>query len=318
MANPQPAILFCFNRPEETAQVCEALATAEPRRIYVCADGPRNPDDEAGCKETLRVAREVLCERDVEFLVRDSNLGCRASVLDGLDWFFQHEEMGIILEDDCLPSPDFFGFADELLLRFKDDPNVAMISGDNFGWPRTSEYSYSFSRYTFIWGWATWQHQWNCRTRMMQGWHERRATDWLARDIGLDGATARYWTDVFDRTANGEVRAWSYEWLYSCWVRESVSIVPSVNLVTNIGFGDAATNTQTRSRRLAGLPRAPLTTPLRHPPTTARDISLDRWAERHVYRTRASLANVALREGVRLKHLLATHLPSSQRERNRK
>jgi hypothetical protein len=316
MMTPQPVILFCFNRPAEVAQVCEALAEAEPRRIYICADGPRGPEDVPGCVATLGVIRDTLRGRDVKFLVRESNLGCRASVLDGLDWFFAQEEMGIVLEDDCVPSLKFFEFADELLPRYKDDAQVAMISGDNFGWPHNSEYSYDFSRYTFIWGWATWKDKWDCRVSAMQGWQERRAANWLTLDLEMNSPTARYWTDIFDKTSQGQVNAWSYEWLYSCWVQDLLTVVPAVNLVTNIGFGLSATNTRTRSHLLAGLPTAPLDATLRHPPTTVRDPSIDRWAESHVYRTQRTLNSIALREGVRLKHFLLSQSSKSLRQRS--
>jgi GR25 family glycosyltransferase involved in LPS biosynthesis len=92
----------------------------------------------------------------------DINLGCKLSVSSAINWFFENEEMGIILEDDCLPSLNFFHFCDSLLLKFKDDSNIFAITGCNFQQIKENKNSYFFTNYTHIWGWATWRRAGRC------------------------------------------------------------------------------------------------------------------------------------------------------------
>ena len=160
-----PVLFLVFNRPETTRRVFEAIRTAKPSRLYIAADGPRleREGERANCEEVRKIALEVDWECDVKTLFRDENLGCKRAVSEGISWFFEHEDEGIILEDDCLPDRSFFSFCKDLLERYRHDTRIMVISGVNFqqGRKRT-EYSYYFSIYPHCWGWATWRSAWNC------------------------------------------------------------------------------------------------------------------------------------------------------------
>ena len=111
------AVLFLvFNRPVTTQQVFEAIAAARPPRLYVAADGPRagRPGETELCAEVRRIATAVDWPCEVRTLFREENLGCRRAVSGGINWFFEQEEEGIIIEDDVLPVPSFFDYCDEL------------------------------------------------------------------------------------------------------------------------------------------------------------------------------------------------------------
>ena len=153
-----PVLFLVFNRPDTTAQVFEAIRQAKPPRLYVASDGAR--EDKEGELEKVKQVREIVSQVDwnceVKTLFRDKNLGCKIAVSSAIDWFFEQEEMGIILEDDCLPHPTFFRFCQELLERYRDDERIGMISGNNFQFGRKcTDYSYYFSMYSHIWGWAS-------------------------------------------------------------------------------------------------------------------------------------------------------------------
>src|SRR5262249_20722231 len=158
-----PVLFLIFNRPNTTARVMEAIRTAGPGRLYVAADGPRdgNADEAKRCAEVRRIATQVDWPCEVQTLFRERNLGCRQAVSSAITWFFEQEQEGIILEDDCLPSPSFFPYCAELLARFRNDERIMCITGCNFqqdmkGYP----YSYYFSKYHHVWGWATWRRAW--------------------------------------------------------------------------------------------------------------------------------------------------------------
>lgn len=129
-----PILFLVFNRPGPTRQVFQAIRACKPAQFYLAADGPR--PEKAGewrlCSEVRSIVEEVDWECEVQTLFREENLGCGAAVKGAISWFFEHEERGTILEDDCLPDPTFFPFAAEMLERFRDEPKVGSVSGDNF------------------------------------------------------------------------------------------------------------------------------------------------------------------------------------------
>ena len=126
------AVLFLvFNRPDTTRQVFEAIRKAKPPRLYVAADGPR--EDHPGEDEKVREIRDYVMNNidwdcEIKTLFRDKNLGCKYAVSGAITWFFENEEMGIILEDDCLPSQSFFWYCEELLKKYKDIDTIMHIN----------------------------------------------------------------------------------------------------------------------------------------------------------------------------------------------
>lgn len=112
-------MFLIFNRPDKTKQVFEAIRKAKPPRLYVAADGPRA--EKAGeakkCEEVRRIAMQVNWDCEVKTLFKEKNLGCRIGISSSIDWFFENEEEGIILEDDCLPNSSFFEFVSIFFTR---------------------------------------------------------------------------------------------------------------------------------------------------------------------------------------------------------
>jgi hypothetical protein len=192
------------------------------------------------------------------------NLGCGLRPASGIDWVFQNVEEAIILEDDCLPHPTFFQFCDELIDRYREDERVMMISGNNFqeGKKRTSQ-SYYFSRYPHTWGWATWRRAWQYYDFDMKLWPELRETPWLLDTLGHEEPAA-YWRATFD-SLGSTPDVWDYQWTLTCWARNGLAILPSVNLVSNIGWGADATHTKALDNPAANLPTEAMRFPLDHP-----------------------------------------------------
>lgn len=128
-----PILFLVFNRPDTTRKVFEKIRQIKPQKLYIAADGPRKDivAEKIKCEEVRSIVTEVDWECEVETLFRDNNLGCKCAVGNAITWFFKHEEMGIILEDDCLPDPTFFKFCEELLEKYRFDSRVMSISGSN-------------------------------------------------------------------------------------------------------------------------------------------------------------------------------------------
>jgi len=282
-----PVLLLAFNRPDQTRLVLDAIRLAHPARLFFAVDGPRHSRaDEAKRVEAVQaLAQDVDWPCDVRTRFRDSNLGCKVAVSQAITWFFEQVEEGIILEDDCVAHPSFFPFAAELLERFRHDQRVFMISGDNFQSGRTrTEYSYYYSRYTHIWGWATWRRAWALYDHGMEHWPEIRDGDWLHDILGTREA-ADYWRRIFDDTYRERNMSWAYRWTYAAWLHGGLTVLPNVNLVSNIGFGEGATHTLRKTNPFAALPTQEMQHPLRHPPYVIRDARADSYTQGTMFRS---------------------------------
>lgn len=275
------AVLFLvFNRPDTTRQVFEAIRLARPPRLYIAADGPRKGrlGEVSRCSEVREIATSVDWPCEVKTLFQTENLGCKFGPAGGIDWFFENEEEGVILEDDVLPLPGFFDFCDVLLQRYRDDARIGMISGCNFV---SKDYvckdSYFFSNYNHIWGWASWRRAWKQYDLSMKLWPEWRDAGGLKRVSNGDFLFEHYWRKVFDEAEGGLLDAWDYQWAFTCWSEGLVSILPKYNQIRNLGFGEGATHTtaEAPSFILESPPRA-LSMPLTHPDNVAVDYKVEK------------------------------------------
>lgn len=257
-----PAILFLiFNRPEPTQRVFDALRCARPARLYVAADGPRptKVGESDLCAKTRRIVDHIDWPCEVRTLFRDQNLGCRAAVSDAITWFFDHEEEGIILEDDCLPSPDFFRFCDVALSTWRHELRVMHIGGHVLIDGPASE-DMLFSHLVPIWGWATWRRAWqqyDSEMTRIGTLHTLPLRDWY-------GSQYRNVVKAIENVCFGKVDAWGARWVLTVMANQGLSVLPRVNLISNIGFGSDATHTTVDSH-VASLPLGSLPATLHLP-----------------------------------------------------
>lgn len=261
-----PIVFIIFNRPDKARETFAAIAKVRPKKLLVIADGPRSriPGEDFLCQQTRQIIDGVDWDCEVLKNYSDINLGCRERLASGLDWAFENVPEAIILEDDCLPAPSFFQFCNELLAYYRDDERVGMISGDNFqNGVRRGGGDYYFSRYCHIWGWATWARAWKKYDVHASTWPQLKSDDWL-KSLGFHGSENRFWTRAFDRVYSKSLNTWDYQWTLSCWLNNMVSIIPNVNLISNIGFDDQATHTTSESI-YAGMATGDLQFPLKHP-----------------------------------------------------
>jgi hypothetical protein len=267
-------------------KVFDAIRQVQPEKLYVVADGPRrdHPKDQELCKATRQVIDRVDWPCQVFTNFAENNMGCRRRVSSGISWVFEREENAIILEDDCLPHPTFFPFCAELLSRYRNDERIMAISGNNFQKGRcTSEASYYFSIYNHIWGWATWRRAWQHYNEDLAQWPQLSKTDWLTKLLG-DSQAGQYWYQIFNETYNDQNESWCYRWTYSCWVQHGLTILPAVNLVSNIGFDERATHTRRKEASVANLPVYPMKLPLVHPGIMVRDYLADQYTTQEYFR----------------------------------
>jgi len=276
-----PVLMLVFNRPELTQRVLDRLLEINPKKIYIVADGPREnrPDDVAKSEKTRACFECIPDHIEVIRLFRTANLGCKRSVADGISWFFGQESMGIILEDDCLPDLSFFEFARQLLLYYEHDDTVMHIGGNNFqGGIKRGEpgASYYFSNIPHVWGWATWRRAWKKYDIEIKALAKFARTH-SAKDLGWEWYYYYKYMRNFKRVAANRIDTWDYQWHFTVWNEGGLSIIPNINLVENIGFGQDATHTVSADERLI-VPAEEMIFPLVHPRHKLADSKADNFS----------------------------------------
>jgi GR25 family glycosyltransferase involved in LPS biosynthesis len=238
-----PLLFLVFNRPLETQRVFDEIKMVKPKKLYVAADGPRVDFDEENCNKVKNIFSQIDWECDVQTLYREKNLGCKYAVSSAIDWFFENEEMGLILEDDCLPSKDFFRFCDTMLNKYKDDHRFRFVTGSNFNFGnKIGDGSYYFSRLTHVWGWASWRRSWKDYDVELSKYKGKDYYN-VFQSLFQNEILAEDWNNIIQQLFDNKIDTWDYQWTITNLFNNGLSIIPNVNLIKNIGFGENATHT---------------------------------------------------------------------------
>jgi len=262
------AVLFLiFNRPDIAKRTFAEIAKAKPSRLYIACDGAR--ENKNGETELVNQTRKIVdlidwdCE--VKTLFQKENLGCGIAVSKAISWFFENEEMGIILEDDCLPHQSFFKYCEELLNIYKNNDRISMISGNNFQKSRKrGDFSYYFSNIFNIWGWATWKRSWNDFRLDVNELNDNLVLNEIKKrfpEKKFNGFLIR----IYESIKKFRIDTWDFQFYFSQIAKGRVFIDPNVNLISNIGFGGYATHTHDKDDNMANIPVKAMIFPLKHP-----------------------------------------------------
>lgn len=280
----EPILVIAFNRPDHLRVLIDRLAEVKPRRLFVAIDGPRfgRPDETDKVEQCRQIAREITWDCEITTNFQETNLGCGLGVSTAVTWFFSLVDRGIILEDDIIPSPDFFPYCTELLNMYEKDRTVFAVSGCNFVPPEFQSNprdSFRFSQIPHIWGWATWKDRWDKYSLDIQGWRKDLPVHKLWRKSGGDLPSMIYWASTFELLARKEVDTWDGQLVYQAMVNGALTATSNVNLIENIGFDSAATHTTVDRGELG--PVQALDWPLKAPTDVLVDKKADAWTRKH-------------------------------------
>ena len=248
-----PILLITFNRPDHVRQVLTEVRKQQPAQLFVCQDGARegNQLDAERVQEVRNMVKELVdwpCE--LHTLYQEKNLGCGPGPAAGISWFFEHVEMGIVMEDDCLPHPDFFAYCEELLTRYKDDEQVQFINATLYHDRWKCDASYGYSRYMVTGAWAGWRRTWKGFDLDMQTWHAWQFRKQVKRlTQSPTEANWWYWKLKEIQADTSKKSYWDYQMQMVLFRNEAVTIHPAKNLISNIGFDTEATHSLSNDGR---------------------------------------------------------------------
>lgn len=266
-----PILLICFNRPDHVRRVLGEIVKAEPKELYVFQDGPRpgRAGDQEQCLEVRKVIEDLTAGLDglsLFTLYSETNLGCGPGPAAALSWFFNQVDSGIILEDDAVPHPDFFPYAEQLLDLYKDDSSICAIGSMNIDTQRWGDGSYYFSMMNRnLCAWATWKRAWQrFDIRLLDT--SCQLLSKALRHYHCGALERAYWCDRLDEIhkngCNGE--SWDMQFFMSIWLNGGKGIIPNVNLSSNIGTVGEATHSMAAGNIIDNVPTHSIL-PIVHP-----------------------------------------------------
>ncbi|MDD2549768.1 MAG: hypothetical protein PHD00_06700 [Bacteroidales bacterium] len=233
-----PVLFIGFNRPEVSLQTFGYIRKAKPTKLYIAIDGPRadKPGEEKLVAEVKKVVENVDWPCETHYKYNETNKGAEITVSSAISWVFETEEYAIILEDDIVAPLSFFKFAQKMLVKYKDDGRIGLISGNNFT-PIPVETDYFFAKYGHSWGWATWKRVWESFDLNIEIEKQHLKMGFL-KSISNSRAEALFYKKRYKqmRKRGAGNNTWDMVANYISRTNRRINIVPSVNLTSNIGI----------------------------------------------------------------------------------
>ncbi len=233
-----PILILAYNRPDLVAQVMRVVQIYQPPRLYLACDGPRlhKQGDKERVDETRRIMESsVNWDCELHTLFREKNLGCAQGVYEAISWFFEHEEYGVILEDDVLVSQDFFKLCEDLLPRYAGDEQIMQITSRNTSGRTDLNNTYVYSQTFHCWGWASWRRAW-LRIDMQMTGITKTTIPYLIKRIGLFRGCMMYYYFKQMYAHLEQSTSWATRWYHSILCYDGLVICPGANMGINIGM----------------------------------------------------------------------------------
>ena len=240
--------IFAFNRPELLHRTLTALAAndlADKASVTFFCDGPRREKDEPGTRAVRELAKKKQGFAAVEVVERPKNMGCAASVIDGLMEMFRLHERVIVIEDDIVTSPHTLRFLSEGLARYADSENVFNIAA----WTpphiaRDLPVDYPYDVYAIprfnCWGWASWRDRFQDIDWSVKDYQTFKNSPQLSKAFNAGGDDL---SPMLDRQMEGKINSWAIRADYARFKKNMVGINPVRSYALNIGMGSGTHTT---------------------------------------------------------------------------
>jgi hypothetical protein len=231
-----PVLLIGYSRIDKLKLLIEKLRKLEVKEVYVALDFSVRPEITASQSELIREVEYTAGSfaTKIIFWRRTRNHGVGVAIVSALDWFFEKNDHGIIIEDDLIFDLPFLEFCTEALVEYTNSNDVWMVSGDRFDLSNSP--TVVATNYPQIWGWASWRSKWKeIRAAILK---EKKN-----QNISLMNLPSIFFLAGALRVEVGIVDTWDLPLAYEMYSQKKMCVLPPVNLVSNIGTDDYATHT---------------------------------------------------------------------------
>tara|TARA_B100001057_G_scaffold497983_1_gene603666 strand:- start:9498 stop:10424 length:927 start_codon:yes stop_codon:yes gene_type:complete len=230
-----PVLFLTFNKKDTTPRVLNKILKCNPKKLIITSDGPRTKEDE----DSIYFLRNFIDKKseffEIEKQFNEENLGLKQMVSSSITKYINKYKRLIIVEDDVLPSTKFFKFCDNMLDIYQNEQKINLISGFNYLGVYLNQNSHQFSRFTDIWGWATWDDRWNNKQALTA---ESLSEIKSKENIFQSEEEKKYFVSNFEKVINHDLDSWAFELVFSNFYDSKLSVLPNFNLTKNIGLGN--------------------------------------------------------------------------------
>jgi hypothetical protein len=285
MKSETALLLIIFNRPDLTLKLYEQLKALKPSKLYIISDGGRNDKECLIIEQSRMIFNNIEWKCKVKRNYSTNNMGLRKRIVSGIDWAFESEEKLIILEDDCIPHPDFIPFCEAMLEKYRDNKKIMTINGCNLNQSLTckNRESHFFSRYANSWGWATWKEAWSRYDKDLDGLKNPTINKLLKSHLTAPIRATLYWRYKLNEVKSNRINSWAFRWMFTLFENKALAIVPRTNLITNIGNDERSTNTKGKLHYI-NLPTSSINKlESIDPENTTPNNTYDKWVEDSIY-----------------------------------
>jgi hypothetical protein len=287
-------LVVAYLRPESLKLILETAYESGIRNFFVSIDFPRNSSSE-NLELSSKVSRVVTdfklgSQAKVTTAVRDKNVGCTPAVLSSCDWAFSKTDNLIILEDDCIPTSDFFDFCRTSLPAIKKDPKTWLAGGTQIAPSNMIDEPWLLSKYPLTWGWCTTSDKWTL-IRNSLSTPGGKLTRINSPELSLH--ERRYWNAGAKRAFSGISDAWDTPLVQQMLLNKALAILPKRPLISNVGNDQVATHTHGNATGLR-VNTGSFSTPESSP---KRNTEVENWLRNDFY-------------AIKFRHLLSTRVTS--------
>lgn len=228
-------ILFTYNRSRHTREVLEALSRNDilPQKLYIFQDGRKGSTDETEWNAVGTVIESVAwCE--TEIIRAEKNKGLADSIVEGVNYVLASYDAVIVLEDDCVPHPQFMEYMTGALEKYRNNDRVYSIgaSAEPVEIEENGVDAYFLGRCNSC-GWGTWKDRWGEYSR------DCRILGRIKNDSRLD-AWLHLWGEDLEQALLGNMYgtcdSWAVFWALLIISRQGYCLAPYESLITNIGY----------------------------------------------------------------------------------
>lgn len=273
------ALIITYRRFANLEKLVDLCLQSGIARVYISSDGSKSYDDREDVSKVNREIARLIDLHPGKIVTKFSsiNLGAAVNVLSSCDWVFGQEDFVLILEDDCIPSAEFFTFVFDYKDLLKTRADLYLICGTQFAPESLTKNFVYTSKYPMVWGWASYASKWRELTSEIKTFPNPNF-----RLFKMSGNDSVFWRAGARRAMEGFVDAWDIPLVNALREIKGKVIVPGANLVINIGGDDKATHTINGSDWI----NTPIGTYSFTNLTVVENNKLDNWIKKHVYRIR--------------------------------
>lgn len=235
-----PIVLFVYNRPEHTKKTVEALQKnklAKDSLLYVFSDGPKNEEAKEKVKEVREYIKKIKGFRKVEVFESDKNKGLANSVIAGVTKIIDKHGRVIVLEDDCVSSPDLLNFSNRTLDFYEKNKKIYSITNFNYSpsileIPGDYKFDVYFSLRAGAQSWATWKDRWETVDWEVEDFDVFKKDKKLQKKFNQGGDDM---SEMLINQMEGKIDSWAIRWGYHHFLNNAFCVYPVDSLIDNIG-----------------------------------------------------------------------------------